>query len=63
MPVAKQRSTTIWKVEMTRKEKVRLALELLLELFEEPYFPRTISTKKKGNAQVVINSIDGYTIL
>ncbi|GDY16621.1 hypothetical protein LBMAG54_14770 [Nitrosopumilaceae archaeon] len=43
---------------MTRKEKVRLALELLLELFEEPYFPRTISTKKKGNAQVVINSID-----
>ncbi len=43
---------------MDRKERVRLALELLLELFEEPHFPRTISTKKLGNAQVSVNSID-----
>lgn len=43
---------------MDRKERVRLALEMLLELFEEPYFPRTISTKKLGNAQVVVNSIE-----
>jgi len=40
------------------KDMVKLALELLLEHFEQPYFPRTISTKKLGNAQVVINSID-----
>lgn len=43
---------------MTRKDMVKLALELLQEHFEEPYFPRTISTKKLGNAQVTINSID-----
>jgi hypothetical protein len=43
---------------MAIKEMVRLALELLLEHFEEPYFPRTISTKKLGNAQVNVNSID-----
>lgn len=40
------------------KDMVRLALELLFEHFEQPYFPRTISTKKLGNAQVTINSID-----
>ena len=43
---------------MTRKDMVILALELLFEHFEQPYFPRTISTKKLGNAQVEINSID-----
>ena len=40
------------------KDMVRLAVELLFEHFEQPYFPRTISTKKLGNAQVTINSID-----
>jgi len=40
------------------KDMVRLALDLLFEHFEQPYFPRTISTKKFGNAQVTVNSID-----
>jgi len=43
---------------MNRKEMIILALEVLLEHFEQPYFPRTISTKKLGNAQVSVNSIN-----
>ena len=43
---------------MARKDSVKLALELLFDHFEKPYFPRTISTKKLKNAQVTVFSID-----
>ena len=43
---------------MTRKDFVKISLELLFDHFEKPHFPRTISTKKLRNAQVTVFSID-----
>ena len=37
---------------------VLLSLKLVLEHIEEPYFPRTISTKKSGNTQIRAHSLD-----